>query len=150
MAWPERVDQPDAGPARLADAREVRGHQHLRAGLEVGPSATARAAATSPTVRMTPSAIASANGFGLRDSSDSSEWVIASTPVAAVAAGGRPTVSAGSRIVAAGSSDRMADVALAAGRLVGDDAEAVGLGAGPGRRRDGDDRPARARGPAPS
>ena len=54
---------------------------------------------------MTPSAIASANGLPFRDSSDSSEWVIASTPVAAVTAGGSPTVSAGSRIVVAGSSD---------------------------------------------
>ena len=54
---------------------------------------------------MTPSAIASANGFGLADRSDSSEWVIASIPVAAVAAGGRPTVRAGSRIVATGRSD---------------------------------------------
>ena len=68
------------------------------------PSATA-ARSQSPTVRMTPSAIASANGFGLADRSDSSEWVIASIPVAAVAAGGRPTVRAGSRIVATGSSD---------------------------------------------
>ena len=31
----ERVDEADAGPARLADAGEVRGHQHLRARLEV-------------------------------------------------------------------------------------------------------------------
>ena len=36
----------------------------------------------------------------------------------------------------------MADVALAAGRLVGDDRERVRLGAGAGRRRDGDDGPA--------
>ncbi len=54
---------------------------------------------------MTPRAIASANGFGLADSSDSSEWVIASTPVAAVTAGGSPTVRPGSRIVVTGSSD---------------------------------------------
>ena len=50
-------------------------------------------------------AVDSANGFGLAESSDSSEWVIASMPVAAVAAGGSPTVSSGSRIVATGSSD---------------------------------------------
>ena len=31
----QRVDEPDARPARLADAGEVRGHQHLRARLEV-------------------------------------------------------------------------------------------------------------------
>ena len=31
--------------------------------------------------------MASANGFGLRDRSDSSEWVSASTPVAAVGVG---------------------------------------------------------------
>ncbi len=68
------------------------------------PSATARGS-QSATVRITWSASASANGFGLRDSSDSSEWVMASTPVAAVAAGGRPTVSAGSRIVQVGSTD---------------------------------------------
>ena len=40
---PERVDQPDARPARLPHASQMRGHQHLRAGLEVravrhGPS----------------------------------------------------------------------------------------------------------------
>ena len=66
------------------------------------PSATARRSQRS-TVRMTPIAIASANGFGFADSSDSSEWVIASTPVAAVTAGGSPTVRPGSRIVAFGS-----------------------------------------------
>ena len=100
----ERVDEPDAGPARLPDPGQVRGHQQLRARLEV------RAVGDGPRQPLAdgpddPSAIASANGFGFRDSSDSSEWVIASTPVAAVAAGGRPTVSAGSRIVATGSSD---------------------------------------------
>ena len=68
------------------------------------PSATARRSHV-PTVRITPRAIASANGFGLADSSDSSEWVIASTPVAAVTAGGSPTVRPGSRIVVTGSSD---------------------------------------------
>ncbi len=68
------------------------------------PSATARGSHVR-TVRMTWNAIASANGFGLRDSIDSSEWVIASTPVAAVAAGGSPTVRAGSRIVQTGSTD---------------------------------------------
>ena len=52
---------------------------------------------------MTPSAIASANGFGFAERSDSSEWVIASMPVAAVAAGGSPTVRPGSRIVTRGS-----------------------------------------------
>ena len=41
-----------------------------------------------------------------------------------------------------GQQRRMADVALAAGRLVGDDRERVRLGAGAGRRRDGDDGPA--------
>src|SRR5258706_15180710 len=46
--------------------------------------------------------MASANGFGFRDSSDSSEWVIASTPVAAVGPGGNPTVRAGSRTDATG------------------------------------------------
>ena len=44
----------------------------------------------------------------------------------------------------------MADVALAAGRLVGDDRERVGLGAGAGGRRDGDDRAARASASGPS
>ena len=68
------------------------------------PSATARGSHV-PTVETTPSAIASANGFGFADSSDSMAWVRASTPVAAVAVGGRPTVSAGSRIVAVGSRD---------------------------------------------
>ncbi len=68
------------------------------------PSATARRSHVA-IVRMTPSATASANGLGLADRSDSSEWVIASMPVAAVAAGGNPTVSAGSRIVATGSTD---------------------------------------------
>ena len=101
----QRVDQPDAGPARLAHPGQVRGEQHLRARLEVRAVGDGARAATSPIVRMTPSAIASANGFGLADRSDSSEWVIASIPVAAVAAGGRPTVRAGSRIVATGSSD---------------------------------------------
>ncbi len=33
---PQRVDEPDARAARLADPGEVRGHQHLRARLEVG------------------------------------------------------------------------------------------------------------------
>ena len=113
------------------------------------PSATARRSHV-PTVRTTPIAIASANGFGFADRSDSSEWVIASIPVAAVTAGGRPTVRPGSRIVAIGSRLGMADVALAPGRLVGDDAEAVRLRAGPGGRRDRDDRAARAPGPAPS
>ena len=68
------------------------------------PSATARRSHV-PTVRITPSAIASANGFGFADNSDSSEWVIASMPVAAVAAAGRPTVRTGSRMVATGRSD---------------------------------------------
>ena len=68
------------------------------------PSATAWRSQV-PIVRMTPRAIASANGLGLADSSDSSEWVIASTPVAAVADGGSPAVKAGSRIVATGSSE---------------------------------------------
>ena len=58
-----------------------------------------------PTVRMTWSASASAYGFGLADRSDSMEWVMASMPVAAVVAAGRPTVSAGSRIVQAGRTD---------------------------------------------
>jgi hypothetical protein len=57
------------------------------------------------TVRITPSAIASANGLPFRDSSDSSEWVIASTPVAAVTPAGNPRVNAGSRMVVTGSSD---------------------------------------------
>ena len=74
-----------------------------RASMSV-PSATARRSHV-PMVRMTPSAIASANGLGLAESSDSSEWVIASMPVAAVAAGGSPRVSAGSRIVVTGSRD---------------------------------------------
>ena len=121
----ERVDEPDAGPARLADAGEVRGHQHLRARLEVRAVGDRAAAATSPTVRMTPSAIASANGFGLADSSDSSEWVIASI---AGRGGRRRRQPDGQRRVEDRrhrQQRRMADVVLAAGRLVGDDAEAV-------------------------
>ena len=55
---------------------------------------------------MTCRAIASPNGFGLRESSDSIEWVIASTPVAAVTEGGMPTVSPGSRMVATGRRER--------------------------------------------
>ncbi len=82
-------------------------------------------------------------GSGSRDSFDSIEWVIASTPVAAVAAGGSPTVRAGSRIVQTGSTRRVADIVLASGDLVGDDAERVAFGPGPGGRRDGDDRAAR-------
>ena len=100
----QRVDQPDARAARLADARQVRGHEHLRARLEVRAVGDGRRQPR-PTVRMTRSAIASANGFGLADRSDSIEWVIASTPVAAVAAGGRPTVRAGSRMVQTGRSE---------------------------------------------
>ena len=43
---PERVYEADAGPAGLADAREVRGHEHLRARLEVACRPRPPAAAT--------------------------------------------------------------------------------------------------------
>ena len=98
----DRVDGADAGPALLADAGVVGGEEHPAARLEVRAVGDGAAAATPPTVRMAPSAIASANGFGFFDRSDSSEWVIASTPVAAVGSGGRPSVSSGSRIASRG------------------------------------------------
>ena len=96
-------------------------------------------AATRPTVRMTPSAVDSANGFGLAERSDSSEWVMASMPVAAV--DGRRQPDGQRRVEDRGDREqgRMADVALAAGRLVGDHAERIRLGAGPGGRRNGDE-----------
>ena len=46
--------------------------------------------------------VSSENTF---DRIQAGEWVIASIPVAAVAAGGKPTVRIGSRIVATGSND---------------------------------------------
>ena len=81
------------------------------------PSATARRSQV-PIVRITPRAIASANGFGFADSSDSSEWVIASTPVAAVADGGRPDGQGRVQDRRDREQRRMADVALATGLLV--------------------------------
>ncbi len=63
-------------------------------------------------VRIPWKAIASAKGLGLRDSFDSMECVSASTPVAAVTAGGIPTVRAGSRIVQTGSTDGWPTYAL--------------------------------------
>ena len=71
---PEGVHEADARAACLPEAREMRGHEHLRPRLEVGPSATARGS-QSWTVRIPWYAMASANGFGLRDSFDSIEWV---------------------------------------------------------------------------
>ena len=68
------------------------------------PSSTATGSHEA-TVRITWSAMPSANGFGFRDSRLSSEWVIASTPVAAVTSGGTPTVSSGSRIATRGWTD---------------------------------------------
>jgi hypothetical protein len=65
------------------------------------PSATA-AGSHEIAVRITWSASASANGSGFLDSRHSSEWEIASTPVAAVTAGGSPVVSSGSRMAATG------------------------------------------------
>ena len=41
----QRVDEPDAGAARLADAGQVRGHEHLRARLEVRAVGDGRGAA---------------------------------------------------------------------------------------------------------
>ena len=52
---------------------------------------------------MTCRAIPSDHGLARLDMQDSSAWVRASIPVAAVAPGGRQTVSSGSRIAAAGS-----------------------------------------------
>ena len=74
------------------------------------------------------------HGFGERvrvaDRSDSSEWVIASIAGRGRRGRRQPDGQAGSRIVAP-AAGWVADVSLAAGGLVGDDPEAVGLGAGP-------------------
>ena len=142
----QRMDRAHAGAARLADAGQVRRHEHLRAGLDVR-AVVDGAREPRPAVRMTWSAIASANGFGLRDRSDSSEWVIASTPVAAVASGGRPDGQL--RVEDRGDRQdaRVADVGLSTGDLVGDDAEGIRLRSRTCGRRDGDDRQTRQRGP---
>ena len=126
---------------------EVRGHQHLRARLEVravgdGPAQPRRRPSGSrraPSPRRT--------GSGWRDSSDSSEWVIASMPVAAVDGRRQPDGQAGIEDRRDRQQRRMADVVLAPDLLVGDDREAVRLGAGARGRRDGDDRHGRASGP---
>ena len=65
------------------------------------PSATLLARCA-PAIAMTWRAIPSAHGLARTDRYDSMAWVSASTPVAAVAAGGRPTVSSGSSMAAAG------------------------------------------------
>ena len=146
IEWPSAWTSPTPVPLAWPTPARCEASSICERASRSEPSATARRSHV-PTVRMTPSAIASANGFGLADRSDSSEWVIASIPVAAVTAGGRPTVRPGSRMVVTGSSDGMADVVLAPDLLVGDDREAVRLGAGAGRRRDRDDRAGRASGP---
>ena len=105
------------------------------------PSAIAEGS-HSCTVRITPRAIASANGLPFRDSSDSSEWVIASTPVAAVTSAGSRTVRLRVEDRRHGQQRGMADVVLPPDLLVRDHREGVRLGAGAGGRRDGDDRPA--------
>ena len=140
IEWPSAWTRPTPVPLAWPTPARCEAISICERASRSEPSATARRSHV-PTVRITPSAIASANGFGLAERSDSSECVIASIPVAAVAAGGRPTVSDGSEMVATGRASRMADVALAPGRLVGDDAERVGLGAGAGGGRDGDERP---------
>ena len=101
---PQRVNEADARATCLPHPGQMRRHEHLRARSRSDPSAIARGS-HSWTVRITPTAIDSANGLPFRDSSDSSEWVIASTPVAAVTPGGSPTVSSGSRIVVTGRSE---------------------------------------------
>ena len=86
MAWTSPTPVPLAWPR---PARCDASNSWLRASMS-DPSAIAMGSQAA-TVRMTPSAMASANGFGLRERRLSRLWVIASTPVAAVTAGGRPT-----------------------------------------------------------
>ena len=109
-ARPDRVaegmDEAHTGAARLPHPREVRGDEHLGSALRGRCRRGTRAAAIGATVRMTCRAIASPNGFGLRESSDSIEWVIASTPVAAVTEGGSRRSVPGSRMVATGRRER--------------------------------------------
>ena len=65
------------------------------------PSAQARGRFAA-IILITCSAMPSDQGLARMDRKDSSAWVSASRPVAAVAAAGRPAVSSGSRIAAAG------------------------------------------------
>ena len=102
---PHGVHEPDAGAARLADAGEMGRHEHLRARLEVRAVVDGLAQprpdrpddAEAPSLRRM--------GSGWPTGANSSEWVIASMPVAAVTAGGSPTVRPGSRIVVTGRSE---------------------------------------------
>ena len=127
---PERVDEPDAGPALLPDAGQVRGHQQLRARLEVRAVGEARGSHSPDR----PDDL-QRDRLGERvrvraTAAISSEWVIASTPVAA--GRGRRHADGQRRVEQrpARQHRRMPDVVLAPGRLVGDDAVGVGLGAG--------------------
>ena len=138
--WRGRARRPCRSPGRAPRGA-------MRAAAGCGPPCATRPrprpAASEATVRMTSSAMPSANGFGLRERRLSRQWVIASTPVAAVTAGGQADRELGVEDRDPRQHRRVADVPLAAGGLVGDHAIGVRLGARARGRRHGDQRQAR-------
>ena len=112
--------------------------QRLRAS-RFAPSSTA----TGQPLRHGPDhvrAIASANGFGLRDRRDSSEWVMRVDAGRGGRAGRQPDRQLGVQHRCDRQDARVADVRLPPGGLVGDHAVGVRLGARAGGRRHGDER----------
>lgn len=84
----------------------------------------------------------------LRDTQDSMAWVKASTPVAAVSAGGIPYVSRGSRMAISRDKIHGNDEQFLVGGFLGDDRRSRNLAPRTRRRRNGDDRNAGMRHPA--